>query len=25
MPNMGRGTESQKQVANHSQSLKGIV
>jgi len=25
MPNMGRGTESQKQVSNHSQALKGIV
>ena len=25
LPNMGRGTESQKQVSNHSQSLKGIV
>jgi len=25
LPNMGRGAESQKQVANHSQSLKGIV
>lgn len=25
MPNMGRGAESQKQVSNHSQALKGIV
>ena len=25
MPNMGRGTESQKQVSNHSQALKGVV
>ena len=25
LPNMGRGTEGQKQVANHSQSWKGIV
>ena len=25
LPNMGRGTESQKQVSNHSQALKGIV
>ena len=25
LPNMGRGAESQKQVSNHSQSLKGIV
>jgi len=25
LPNMGRGTESQKQVYNHSQALKGIV
>lgn len=25
LPNMGRGTESQKQVSNNSQSLKGIV
>jgi hypothetical protein len=25
LPNMGRGAESQKQVSNHSQALKGIV
>lgn len=25
LPNMGKGTESTKQVSNHSQSLKGIV